>query len=333
MQLEKIRLGVVGIGKMGLLHASIVNTLPNVELVALCDKSNILNRIGKKMFSPTGVSVVDDIEKFKDLNLQVVYVTTPIASHSFLVSSLLKDHLAENVFCEKTLALTYAQSKELCELANKAGSVNMVGYMKRFNVVFGKAKSLLEQKELGDIVSFKSFAYSSDFQGLTKESQSSASRGGALRDIGCHIIDMSLWLLGDLAVNQVLSCVKSGEDAETSVSFSAKTSSGVPGVFEVSQNMENYRMPEFGLSIECEKGTIAVNDDRIILTEKNGDQKKLYRQDLSDSVPFYLGESEYYRENAHFIDAVRQHKQASPSFDDASKVDYIIEQVKTMEGQ
>jgi predicted dehydrogenase len=333
LQNEKIRLGVVGLGKMGLLHASLLKTLPDVELVALCDKSALLTRMGKKMFAPSGILVVDDVEKFKDLNLDVVYVTTPISSHSFLIKTLLNSNIAKNIFSEKTLSLTYDQSKELCEIASKVGGTTMVGYMKRFGVVFGKAKFLMQQEEFGNLLSFKAFAYSSDFQGLTKESKSSASRGGALRDIGCHVIDLSLWLLGDLKVNQILSCIKSAEDAETSVSFSAETMNGVSGTFEISQNKTNYRMPEFGLSIECEKGTIDVNDDRIMLTKKSGAQKKLYRQDLADNVPFYLGESEYYRENSHFIEAVKQNISASPSFEEAAKVDYLIEQVKTKEGQ
>ncbi len=76
----------------------------------------------------------------------------------------------------------------------------MVGYMKRFNVVFGKAKELLMQENLGKPISFKAYAYSSDFLGNAKKTKSSASRGGAVRDLGCHVIDLAFWLFGDLEV-------------------------------------------------------------------------------------------------------------------------------------
>ena len=88
----------------------------------------------------------------------------------------------------------------------------MVGYMKRYSVVFGKAKQLLMEGNLGEPQSFKAYAFSSDFLGLTKESKSSAPRGGAIRDIGCHIIDLMLWLLGDFEVRDINSCTKAGTD-------------------------------------------------------------------------------------------------------------------------
>ena len=48
---RKLRFAVIGLGKMGLLHASILNVIPNVELVALVDKSALMNRLYKRIFS------------------------------------------------------------------------------------------------------------------------------------------------------------------------------------------------------------------------------------------------------------------------------------------
>jgi predicted dehydrogenase len=292
-----------------------------------------MNRLYKKVFSPTGVDVVDDVEKLSGLDLDVAYITTPISSHSFLIRSLYKIGIARNVFVEKTLASDYDQAKELCELSKKAGSITMVGYMKRFNVVFGKAKELLTQGTLGEPKSFKAYAYSSDFLGLTKESKSSALRGGALRDIGCHVIDLALWLLGDLEVQDVISCVKNEAGSETSISFDAFNSSGLKGQFHVSQSMPNYRMPEFGLSIECTKGKIDVNDDRLLMTLNNGSLEKWYRHDLNDNVYFSIGDAEYFRENQHFVNSLLKGTPCEPSFDTASKVDYLIDQVRSKSGQ
>ena len=47
--MKLLRVAVVGLGKMGLLHASILNMMPNVEVVALCDKSSLLLKIVKKL--------------------------------------------------------------------------------------------------------------------------------------------------------------------------------------------------------------------------------------------------------------------------------------------
>lgn len=328
MQKRKLRLAVVGMGKMGLLHASLLNVFPDVELVALCDKSALMNRLFKKVFSSTSVHIVNDVAKLSGLDIDAVYVTTPISSHTPIIRQLYSEGIAHNVFCEKTLASSYQQATELCELADTVGGQTMVGYMKRFNVVFGKAKELLNNGSLGEPQSFKAYAYSSDFLGLTKESKSSASRGGALRDIGCHVIDVTLWLLGDMHVGDIVSIFGSENGAEISVSFTATNSKGLDGQFDVSQRMPNYRMPEFGLLIECSRGKIDVNDDRLRLTLKDGLQQNWHRHDLNDTVYFSIGDPEYFRENERFIESLRHNQNSEPDFNTASKVDYMIDQVR-----
>jgi predicted dehydrogenase len=325
----RLRLGLIGLGKMGLLHASLLNVLPEVELVAFCEKSALLNRLFKKVFSTTGIHIVDDLEKLRGLDLDAVYVTTPISSHSFIIKDLYAKEIARNVFVEKTLALNYQQSKELCEIAKNVGGVTMVGYMKRFSVVFQKAKEILYQGELGELQRFKAYAYSSDFLGLTKESKSSASRGGALSDLGCHVIDLALWMFGHSEVRDVLSIVRNEAGSETSVAFETVNSNGLAGRFDISQSKPGYRMPEFGFSIECSKGQIDVNDDRLCLTLDDGARRKWYRHDLNDAVYFSIGESEYFRENLEFVNSLLSNRQCESSFDNASLVDYIIDEVRS----
>jgi len=272
------------------------------------------------------VEVVNDLSKFSELGLDAVYVTSPISSHASIVKDLYAKGIAHNIFTEKTLASNYGQAKEMCEFAKRVGGKTMVGYMKRFSVVFGKAKQLLVQGSLGDPYSFSAYAYSSDFLGLTKDSRSSASRGGALRDIGCHIVDMALWLFGDLKIINGVSSQEAG-GAETSASFTAANSNGLEGRFDISQCMPNYRLPEFGCLIKCPQGEIDVNDDRLLLTSKDDGQKTWYRHDLQDNVSYFLGETEYYRENLEFVNSVLENRMCEPNFVTASKVDYIIDQV------
>lgn len=323
-----MRIAVVGLGKMGLLHASLLNTLPEIQIVSICDKSALMNMLFKKVFSKKAIKVVNDLEKLSGMNLDAVYVTTPISSHYPVIKELFAKGISRNIFVEKTLASNYPQAKELCELAKNVGGLTMVGYMKRYSAVFGKAKQLLMDGNLGEPLSFKAYAFSSDFLGLTKESKSSSARGGAIRDIGCHIIDLTLWLLGDLEVDDIQSCTKTENDCETSVAFKVRTPAGLNGQIDVSQRVPNYRLPEFGCSIECAAGKIDVNDDRLNLTSKDGTHETWYRQNLNDNVGFALGETEYFRENLEFVNSLRENRKCEPSFETASKVDYIIDEVR-----
>jgi predicted dehydrogenase len=330
--MERIRVGVVGLGKMGLLHAGILNFMPAVRLTALCDKSGLMVRLARKVFSRAGINVVNDLEKFAGLDLDAVYVTTPIFSHSFIARSVYKNDLARHLFVEKTLAPSYAEAEELCSLVPKE-SVNMVGYMKRFSVTFGKAKDLLAQHALGEVSSFKAYAYSSDFMGDNKSSRTSGARGGPLRDLGCHVIDLALWFFGDFNVVSSADEAVAGTLAENSASFRVQRSDGLEGEFDVSQCKKDYRMPEIGLAIRGSNGTIEVNDDRVRIEESDkGKSTTWYRHDLNDNVDFWLGETEYFREDQHFIDSILRHGNSEPSFLTAAKVDSVIDKVRQAHG-
>ena len=63
---ENLKVAVVGVGKMGLLHASILNTFPNVEISALCEKGKLIRKVCKGLFR--GACVVDDLEKLSNLD-------------------------------------------------------------------------------------------------------------------------------------------------------------------------------------------------------------------------------------------------------------------------
>ena len=327
---ESLRVAVVGLGKMGILHASILNTLPNVKLTALCDKNPMILKFFKKVLNE--VNVVDDVEKLSGLDLDAVYVTTPISSHFLVVKTVYLKGIVRNLFVEKTLASSYDKAKELCELAQSFGDINMVGYMKRFAVTFRKAKDLLNQDTLGEVVSFDAYAYSSDFLGSEKSSKTSESRGGVLRDLGAHVIDLALWFFGDLEVDSAkLGSLVDGS-SEDSAYFRVKKSGGLEGRFNISWCKENYRLPEFGLVIRGSEGIIKVNDDKVELKLDDGKSSRWYRHDLNDNVGFLLGAPEYFREDECFVEAVLNGGNSEPSFCAASEVDYIVDQVKCRAG-
>jgi predicted dehydrogenase len=321
-----LRVAVVGLGKMGLLHAGILNVLPSVELVALCDKSVLLRRFLKKVFKK--IRVVGDLEELSDLDLDAVYVATPISSHFSVVQNAYLKKIARNLFVEKTLASSYDEAEKLCQLANRFGGVNMVGYVRRFGVTYREAKSLLVREVLGELISFEAYGYSSDFLGVEDTSRVSAARGGVLRDLGCHVTDLALWFFGDLQVDSVDSMSATGGGFEDSVRFTVAQSGGFEGQFDVSWCMDGYRMSEAGLLITGSKGIIEVNDDKVELKLSNGKLSVQRRHDLDDHVGFWLGSPEFFREDEYFVKSVTEGGVAEPSFLSASKVDRIIDQVK-----
>jgi len=309
---------------MGLLHASLLNVLPNVKLVALCDKNGLIRKICRRLFRDAFIT--DNVEQLAGLDLDAVYITTPIPSHFPIAKTIYSKGIADNLFVEKTLAANY-EAKKICELALASGGVNMVGYIKRFAVTFNKAKELLDEEVLGDLFSFDAYAYSSDFVDV-KEGSVSTSRGGVLCDLGSHVLDLALWFFGDLKVDSAKLVSLNTFGIEDVVSFRVSSSKGLHGQFDISWCKKGFRMPESGLVICGTKGTIVVNDDELRLELVNGESCKWYRHDLNDNVGFLLGAPEYFREDEYFIESVLNGCNAEPDFFTASKVDYLIDQVK-----
>ena len=328
---DKLRVAVVGFGKMGILHAGILNVLPKVQLVAVCEKSGLIRRFMKNLFR--NVSVVDDVDELSDLDLDAVYVTTPISSHFAVVKSIYNLEVASNVFVEKPLASNYDEAEELCDLALRLGGVNMVGYMRRFSATFRKAKDLLNQKVIGEPVSFSAYAYSSDFFGIDENSKVHTPKIGVLRDLGCHIIDLALWFFGDFKVNNAKIDSLIGGDSEDSAFFEVETEGGVSGKFDVSWCVDGYRMPEVGFTVEGSRGVLRVNDDKLELSLNGGERFRWFRHDLRDGVGFWLGAPEYYREDECFVEIVMRGGSVEPCFEAAAKVDRLISEVLVKAGR
>jgi predicted dehydrogenase len=326
--MDRLKVAVIGLGKMGILHVSILSAMPNVRLVAVCDKKKLIVRFAKKVLGGK-VQVVDDVNRLSAFDLDAVYVTTPIPSHFKLIKSIYADNIAPNVFVEKTLASSYVEAEELCRLSEKFVGVNMVGFQKRHSVTFRKAHELLTQGAIGEPSLFEAYAYSSDFIGFKSEKirEASISRGGVLRDFGAHAIDLALWFFGDLDVVHRNVNFDEEERFEEVVSFTVRGMDDLEGFIKTSWCIEGYRMPEIGLMIEGSRGSLFVNDDEVKVKFADGTAKRWYRHDLNDNIDFLLWAPEFYREDSHFIKCATEEKPATPDFLTASKVDRIIDRV------
>ncbi len=91
-------------------------------------------------------------------------------------------------------------------------------------------------------------------------------------------------------------------------------------------------MPEVVFLIKGTQGAIEVNDDKVNLSIDGSKGATWYRHDLDDTVPFWLGGPEYYREDAYFIQSIRENLPAEPNFDTASKVDLFIDTIRQRAG-
>ena len=125
----------------------------------------------------------------------------------------------------------FDEAKEICSKLHKTNLIHGVGYNIRFLDTFSKTKSLLDNKILGTISSVNSSMFSSTV--TSKHSgwrfKKQTSGGGALLELGCHLIDLLLWYFGKIdTVNGETSSIFSS--VEDSAKISMTFSNGINGI-------------------------------------------------------------------------------------------------------
>lgn len=189
-----VRVGVVGMGKMGLSHLSVINAHPGVEVTGICDSAKyVLDVLGKY----TGLTTFTDYDRMlADAPLDAVLIATPSAMHGSMVRAALDRGL--HVFCEKPFCLDADEGAELAALAAAKGLVCQVGYHNRFIGAFREVKRLVDAGAIGRVTRVMAEAYGSV---VTKPKGSSwrtqrAQGGGCLYDYAAHPINLVTWLFG-----------------------------------------------------------------------------------------------------------------------------------------
>jgi predicted dehydrogenase len=203
--LPELGVGLIGTGFMGRAHALAFHNarttfdLPfNLKLVALADAD-----VARAEQCATGWgferSHGDWQQLISDPAVNLVAITTPNLLHFPMAMAALEAGKA--VYCEKPLAVSLEQAREMQAAARKAGVVTRVGYNYQHNPIIGLAKQMIESGELGRIVSFQG-EFSEDFMGDGLSPWSwrceEAHAGGALADLGSHLLAMARYLLGDV---------------------------------------------------------------------------------------------------------------------------------------
>lgn len=189
-----IDVAVVGLGKMGISHLSMIEAHPEVNLVGVCDATGYLLDILEKY---TGVRTYKDLTRMLDeAKPQAIIIATPTHLHAGMIRSALERGI--DVFCEKPLVIDPADSAELAALAAARGAVTQVGYHNRFVGAFREAKRLLDLGAIGPVNMALAEAYGPVVlkpAGRTWRSQR-ATGGGCLYDYAAHPLDLLTWYIG-----------------------------------------------------------------------------------------------------------------------------------------
>ncbi|MDO5825243.1 MAG: oxidoreductase [Methanosphaera sp. rholeuAM130] len=146
--MKKTNVGVIGVGAMGYNHVRIYSELENANLLAISDMvRGTLDNVSKE-FNTIGYVDYDNILQIDDI--EAVNICVPTVFHHDVVMRAIE--AGKNVLVEKPVASHITEAKEMIDAAEDAGVILATGHVERFNPAVRVAKKLLQEGEIGEVV-------------------------------------------------------------------------------------------------------------------------------------------------------------------------------------
>ncbi|MBI4602761.1 MAG: Gfo/Idh/MocA family oxidoreductase [Planctomycetes bacterium] len=248
---SKLRMAVIGCGPIGAMHAEAIASSGGADLVAVCDVDlPRAEALGRRL----GASAHRDLRLLLEREkLDAVAVATP--DHLHVQPALAAIEARCHVFCEKPLAATVDEARELVGAAAARGVHLAVDYNRRFGFGYRKARELVSAGRIGAIE--RIHLHVSD---RTPPSGGAARMPhGILTTLLTHHIDLARWLAGEIAsVGARFGC-PTGQGPFRSCILVLETSSGALATISAGYRDGQTRTAE-RMEIEGSAGSIVVED-------------------------------------------------------------------------
>jgi predicted dehydrogenase len=197
------RLGFVGLGWIGTMRLQALAEAGVAQVAAVCESAP--ERLAETGNAHPGAARFTEyesmLERADELELDGVVIATPNVLHAPQSIAALERGLA--VFCQKPLALTAREAEKMVDAARDADRLLGVDYSYRFTDGARELRRIVQAGELGRIFSLELVFHNAYGPDKPWCFDPSLSGGGALMDLGVHLIDLAFWLLDDPPVRRV----------------------------------------------------------------------------------------------------------------------------------
>lgn len=255
--MKPIRIGMIGYGGIGRVHAMAYRSLPyhyglpahTVQIVGVATSA-----AATAQAAAAEIGCAFWTDDYRTLlarpDVDAVDVCVPNHLHAEIVCAAAA--AGKHIYCEKPLAMDVAQAQSMLDAVQTAGVITQMTFNFRFFPAVQRAQQLVQEGFLGRIFSFRGRYYRSSYidplKPLTWRQRKAIAGGGALFDIGSHILDLLYSLLGpyaavqatlDTLIRQRPAAAASAEmqpvDVDDIALLHLRTASGVLGLVEVSR--------------------------------------------------------------------------------------------------
>jgi scyllo-inositol 2-dehydrogenase (NAD+) len=303
---KRLNVGLVGLGRLGRVYArDLATRIPETRLVAVADTNpKAAQELAREYDVPHTHTSPHDL--IHDRNVDAVVIASPTHTHREIV--IAAADAKKPTFCEKPLALSLAECREMQAAVEQNGTFFQMGFMRRFDPGYQAAMKAVTEGRIGNPVVFKSS--SRDPFPPSLEYANPASSGGILVDMGIHDFDLARWFMGDVqtvsAIGGTLAFpeLKTVGDLDNAIASMVFTD-GRLGVIDITRN--GYYGYDIITELVGTAGTIRVGYIRetpvLIMTKNNVSH---------DTVPYFMERFEraYARQLRNFAQNVLADKEA-----------------------
>lgn len=211
--MEKIKIGLIGLGNVGRIHLHNCLHLRNATLSAVADTHE------KSLITAKEVGIKHVFKDYNDLlkdpRIDAVIISVPTFLHVEIAAKAAENQ--KNILIEKPIARNPDEALKIISVTKQNNVKLMVGYPLRFSEPFIDLKAEFESGTLGDIqialashISTGPFSQRAEFAHVPEPVPSwwfdkNLTGGGALIDLGCHMINLLRWYFGEVA--SIRSCL------------------------------------------------------------------------------------------------------------------------------
>jgi len=284
---HKLKWGIAGCGRFAeKAFLPTIQLLRRNEVVSLYSRSKErVNELSKKF----GIAnAFTDYDEFLNSDIDCVYVASANAHHYEQVIKAAK--AGKHILCEKPLSITSSEAEEMVKACEENNVQLAVNYVYRFNPLVLKAKELIEKEYIGKLVTIN-LNFNIDFTpGTNFRYDKKLSGGGAIRDLGTHMIDLLRFFGGEIIeIKGFLDNIIYKNEVDDFAAAIVKFEKGGYGYFNVSFNNKKAfnRVEILGHTgaLSIEKLIAARNTTSKLTILKDGEAKKSFRKRAGN---FYL---------------------------------------------
>jgi myo-inositol 2-dehydrogenase/D-chiro-inositol 1-dehydrogenase len=183
-----VRIGVLGAGRIGQVHAQTLAHMPDTALIAIAEPDPIAAQTMGAVYG-CDIRTVQQIADADDVD--AVVICTPTDTHADLIELFARAGKA--IFCEKPVDLSLARVRDCVHTVADTGAQLMIGFQRRFDPDFRALRAVIDAGRIGEV---EMVTLTSRDPGPPPIAYIERS-GGIFRDMTIHDFDMARWMLGE----------------------------------------------------------------------------------------------------------------------------------------